>query len=120
MRFLIDASLPRGVAGVILRHGHEVLDVRDLEMRAAPDVLIAKYAREHGLCLVTGDFDFADVRNYPPERYRGIVVIEPAGDVSASAICRIMDSVLSRPEIVERMSGHLAIATNHQVRLRPA
>jgi predicted nuclease of predicted toxin-antitoxin system len=33
MRFLIDADLPRSVAEVIRRHGHEAIDVRDIGLR---------------------------------------------------------------------------------------
>jgi predicted nuclease of predicted toxin-antitoxin system len=66
MHFLIDASLPRSAALVLRQLGYEATDVRDVGMRAAPDSTIAEYAKRHRLALVTRDFDFADIRNYPP------------------------------------------------------
>ncbi|RMH37482.1 MAG: hypothetical protein D6690_02590 [Nitrospirae bacterium] len=51
------------------RFGHEALDVRDVGLRSAKDSAIAQYAQVHRTCLLTGDFGFADIRNYPPENY---------------------------------------------------
>jgi predicted nuclease of predicted toxin-antitoxin system len=71
MRFLIDADLPRSTNETIRRFGHEVVDVRDVGLGAAKDNIIARYAQSHQLCIVTGDSDFADIRNYPPKQYAG-------------------------------------------------
>ena len=71
MRFLIDADLPRSSSEVIRRHGHEAVDVRDVSPSVAKDPQIARYAQSEGLCLITGDYDFADLRNYPPDQVRG-------------------------------------------------
>lgn len=75
MRFLIDADLPRSTAALLKRYDHEATDVRDIGLREAKDREIAAYARGQGLSLITGDFDFSDVRNYPPKQYSGIVVL---------------------------------------------
>ncbi len=76
MKFLVDASLPRTCVGLIRRHGHEATDVRDIGLGAAPDPIIARHAKCGGLVLASADFDFADIRVYPPLEYTGIVVID--------------------------------------------
>ena len=63
MRFLIDADLPRSTGTLFQRYNHEAVDVRDIGLRGAKDRQIAAYARGKGLCLVTGDFDFSNIRN---------------------------------------------------------
>ncbi|NOZ20469.1 MAG: hypothetical protein GXP25_05200 [Planctomycetes bacterium] len=73
MRFLIDEDLPRATGDLLRRHGHEAVDVRDIGLRGAQDSQLASYVQEKDLCLVTGDFDFSDIRNYPPSQYAGIV-----------------------------------------------
>jgi len=45
--------------------------MRDAGRRDAPDNTIADYARRNHLVLITRDFDFADIRNYPPWLYEG-------------------------------------------------
>ena len=66
MRFLIDANMPRSTAELLKRYNHEAVDVRDIGMGSAADSDIAAYAQQNRLVLVTRDFDFADIRNYPP------------------------------------------------------
>ena len=57
MRFLIDGDLPRSTGALFQRYGYEAMDVRDIGLRGAKDSKIAGHAKQHGLCLVTGDFD---------------------------------------------------------------
>src|SRR5687768_13515451 len=51
-------------------------------MRNFPDDAIAAYAKSEQRALVTRDFDFADIRNYPPAEYPGIVVVQLSEDAS--------------------------------------
>ena len=83
MRFLLDANMPRSAAGAVLGLGHEAVDVRDVGLGGADDLEIALYAKEHKLALVTRDFDFSDVRNYPPAEYPGIIVLQLPDDALA-------------------------------------
>ena len=87
MRFLIDADLPRAVGPALQRAGHTAFDARDLGLGDAPDSAIAAYAQTQRLCLLTGDFDFADIRNYPPPLYLEV----PAQGSTASGMCRVGD-----------------------------
>ena len=120
MRFLVDADLPRRTSDLFQKHGHEALDVRDLGMGTATDAVIAVYARKNRLCLVTGDFDFADIRNYPPEKHHGLVVLELPKHATGDTILNVLSTLLEQPKILERLRGRLAIVSMHQVRLRPA
>ena len=72
MRFLIDEDLPRSLSGILHQFEHEAVDVRDISLRGANDSEIASYARKNELCLLTGDFGFADIRNYPVIRKSNI------------------------------------------------
>ena len=120
MRFLIDADLPRSAKALLEQHGHEGIDVRDIGLRNAKDPIIAAYAQQHGLCLLTGDFGFADVRNYPPSSYHGIVVLELPRDASAAFILGLMESFVRQRDILARLPGRLAIVEAGRIRLRPA
>ena len=84
MRFLVDASLPHSGTALLQQMGHEVVDVRDIGMRSATDGIIAAHARCNGQTLVTRDFDFADIRNYPPADYAGILVLQLPDDAVAA------------------------------------
>lgn len=122
VRFLIDADLPRSCEGIILfeQYGHEGIDVRDIGLRGAVDQEIASVAQAEQACLVTGDLGFADVRNYPPEAYSGIVVLELPRNATETLILRLIDEFLQQPEVLSRLSRRLAIVEYGRVRLRPS
>ncbi len=120
MRFLIDADLPRSTKSLLQQYGHEGIDVRDVGLGAAKDSTIADYAQKHGLCLMTGDFGFADIRNYQPETYPGIVVFELPRNATAPFILALITNLLRDQLILERLPGRLAIVEAGRIRLRPS
>jgi hypothetical protein len=120
MEFIIDADLPRQSAVLFRAAGHEAIDVRDIGTGQARDAQIAEYALRHRLCIVTGDFDFADVRNYPPEEYAGLVVLELHRNTTAPMILSLLGDLLKKPQVLERLPGRLAIVASGRIRLRPA
>ena len=105
MRFLVDADLPRSTAAVVRRHGHDAVDIRDTDLRGAVDSVIAAYARAEGRCLISGDFGFADIRNYPPADYAGIVVLELPRHATATFILALVESLLRQGDVLERLPG---------------
>ncbi|MBW1801190.1 MAG: DUF5615 family PIN-like protein [Deltaproteobacteria bacterium] len=64
MRFLIDEDLPRSTGFLLRQYGHDAIDVREIGLKGAKDSEIAAYARKDGLSLLTGDFDFSDIRKF--------------------------------------------------------
>ena len=120
MRFLLDANMPRSAVGAVQRLGHEVVDVRDVGLGGAEDQQVAAYAKQHDLALITRDFDFSDVRNYPPAEFAGIIVLELPDDAVAATVLKAMESFLSQPQLLAEVAGRLAIVESWRVRFRPA
>lgn len=120
MRFLIDANLPRSIVELIVRLGHEAEFARDVGLEAAPDRAIAARARATQAALLTRDLDFADVRNYPPDQYSGIVVFRFQDDVVAKEIVRRAEVFLREQKFVSQLAGRLAVVEPDRVRFRPA
>jgi predicted nuclease of predicted toxin-antitoxin system len=119
MKFLIDANLPRSIVELIAELGHEAEFARDIGMAAAPDSEIAARALQTGAVLLTRDLDFADIRNYPPARYSGIVILRVPDDAIATDIVRTAGLFLRVPAFVTQLSGRLAIVEPERVRFRP-
>ena len=119
MRFLIDANMPRSAAELLKRYDHEGVDVRDIGMGSSADADIAIYAQQNGLAILTRDFDFADIRNYPPFQYSGLLVLALPEDAVATFVVRVLESFLASKELIEALPGRLAIVEPARVRLRP-
>lgn len=120
MRFLLDANVPRSTLALLQRFQHEVEHVRDIGLGQAPDSQIAAQAQGSKRVLVTRDLDFADIRNYPPEQYSGIVVIRMPDQATASDILQVMEKLLKQSEMVSQIPGHLVILERDRLRFRPA
>lgn len=118
MRFLIDEDLPHSVKDLLERYGHEAVDVRIIGFRGSKDHQIAALAKSKDLCLVTGDADFSDVRNYPPGRYAGIVVLRLPRTATASFIVNLLESFLRQEELIAQMPGKLAVVEPGRIRIR--
>lgn len=119
MKFLLDANIPRSAASLLSGLAHEVEDVRDVLSSDATDAVVAAYAKAQQAILVTRDFDFADIRNYPPSEFAGIVVLELPDDAVAAQVNRALQSFVSKPNLLARLPGRLAIVESWRVRFRP-
>lgn len=119
MRFLLDANLPRSAVTLLRELGHEVEEVREVLPGGADDAAVAARARAGRMVLVTRDFDFADIRNYPPQEYAGIIVLELPDDVVAAQVTRVLQTFISQSDWLARLPERLAIVETWRVRFRP-
>jgi predicted nuclease of predicted toxin-antitoxin system len=120
VRFLVDASLPRAIAELLQRYGHQPIDVRDIGLRLAADSAIAEHARLQQLALITADFDFADIRLYPPAQYFGIVVIDRPDDATVAQVLAMVERFSLQRELLLHLVGRLVIVDAWRIRVRPA
>ncbi len=116
MRFLIDADLPYATAALLASYGHVSIDVRDVALKADHDIGVR--AKTEHLCLLTGDFGFADIRRYPPHEYSGLAVFEIPEHARRPQILELVRSLLEQPDIVAKLPGRLAIIEPGRIRLR--
>ena len=54
LRFLVDEDLPRSLARLLVAHGYLAEDVRDIELKATPDLVLFQHAVEHRKTLISG------------------------------------------------------------------
>ena len=118
--FLIDASLPRTTKDVIVAHGHQATDVRDIGLGTASDQEIADHARRHQLGVVTCDQDFGNVVAFPPADYSGIVVIRPPDQATTAIVLSLVEQFLNDANVMANLPGHLVIVASGRIRVRPA
>lgn len=118
MKFLVDEDLPRSIDHLLRSYGHEAVDVRDIGLRGAKDSQIISYAQNKDLCLVTGDFDFSNIRNYPPAQYAGIIVLSIQKDATSLFILNLLRGFLKQDKLVSELPGKLAIIEPWRIRIR--
>lgn len=115
MRFKIDENLPSDLGGLLALAGHDAHSVLDENLSGAADST-AKVCQEEDRILVTLDLDFANIRNYPPHEYPGIIVLRLSRqDRTAvfSIIPRILELLRTEP-----VSQRLWIVEDQHTRIR--
>lgn len=63
LTFLVDNQLPVALTQFLIERGFAARHVRDLGLGSEDDAVIAAYAREHGLTVVSKDEDFVIISN---------------------------------------------------------
>jgi predicted nuclease of predicted toxin-antitoxin system len=119
VQFLIDASLPRDVAKLFLACGHGAIDVRDIGLRHADDPKIAAHAKSLRLTLISCDFDFGDIRIYPPSDYFGLVIIDRPDNATVAQILELVERFLAHHDLLNNLVGRLVVVDKRRIRIRP-
>jgi predicted nuclease of predicted toxin-antitoxin system len=116
VRFKLDENLPAEAADLLREAGHDAATVLEQTMGGDPDPGVAAVCQREGRVLVTLDTDFADIRAYPPEEYRGLVVLRLRRQDKAHVV-GVLRRLLPLFESVT-LSGMLWIVEEERVRLR--
>jgi predicted nuclease of predicted toxin-antitoxin system len=118
LKFLVDEDLPKAIVQLAREKGYEAIRVPEVGLRGAKDPEIAAYCKEKKLCLLTGDFGFADIRNYPPGEYTGIVVVSVPSDSTGKFITGLFKSFFQEKSLLPELSGKLVVLEPGRIRIR--
>jgi len=116
MFFKIDENLHPDVAELLQQRGHDVSTVWDQGFQGKPDAMIAEAIRKEKRVLVTLDKDFADIRNYPPSQFPGLIVCRLELQSRANVLA-VFQHVLRWLE-VHPLEGRLWIVEESDLRIR--
>ena len=72
---LLDNCVPRRYLRLLREWGYDAIELRTLQPEDTPDPQVIAEAQRLKAVLLTVDLDFANVLNYPPNHYGGIVVM---------------------------------------------
>ena len=118
MKFLLDNDLPKWMINAFVGAGYEAVHVRDLGRSRDADPLIGEFARAGEWTIVTGDFDFADVRNYRPAGRPGVVVLVIPRHRGSPYMRLLLDEVFAHLAAGRPTRGKLLIVEPGRIRVR--
>jgi predicted nuclease of predicted toxin-antitoxin system len=70
MDFILDEKVPRDMADMLIRHGHNPIYIREYVPPGSPDPLVATVAQELKAVLVSFDGDFQHIAPRVPHGQR--------------------------------------------------
>ena len=119
LRLFADQCVPLGIVQILRQQGHHVTLLREhLPIRSLDPVVIVK-AQELDCVLLSLNGDFADIVNYPPSRYGGIIALQLHNHPEIipqllTNLCHYLDRQSDR----EFFRGKLFIVEVHRIRIR--
>jgi len=117
MRAVIDENLPRSLSVALGEMGWEVYDVRDWGLRGEPDRQIMSFAISRKAVLLSGDFDFANILDFPLKSHYGVIILHFPNEISTKTL--VKGSVSSLRKISSKpLKGRLVIVEPGKIRIR--
>ncbi len=94
MQFKVDENLHVEIAESLRVVGHDAMTVADQGLVGKEDEIVAEKCRDENRTLVTIDLDFANEIKFPPQNYRGLIVLRMSKQ-SRSRALKAIGQVLS-------------------------
>ena len=112
---IVDENIPQSVATYLNSKGFKTLCISDDALKSAKDSVIAKYADEKDMQILTQDSDFAQLYN---NLYRGevTVLLIKVNPTTAENIINILENALSKIKDTE-IKDKLLIITKKRIRI---
>jgi predicted nuclease of predicted toxin-antitoxin system len=113
---LLDNCVPRRYVGILQALNHRVEVSIDHIPSDAPDADVIALAQKLDAVLISVDMDFANILQYPPQNYNGIVVLRYQPDEEVK-IDTALTRLLMDLTLVE-LRGTLVVVTPGKYRIR--
>jgi predicted nuclease of predicted toxin-antitoxin system len=114
VRFLVDESLQRHVADLLVDHGHDAVHVSDIRLRGAPEEAVLAAAEEDERILITADTDFGPLLALSGAAQPSVILFRRPGRRSAERA----ELVLTILDLVGKALHRGAIVTVETTRIR--
>jgi predicted nuclease of predicted toxin-antitoxin system len=118
MRIKVDEDLPKMVAQLLDRRGHDAVDVVEQGMGGMKDSPLWRNVQSEQRFFVTADKGFGDIRYYPPGTHAGVLLLRPDQD-GIRPVIDLLERLLSAYDL-EALSGTVTVVTPRGIRTRRA
>lgn len=119
LQFLADQCVPTAVVEELRDAGYEVWYLRDHLPIESPDLVVISKAQELNALLISLNGDFANIFDYPPANYKGIIALQVRNhpEVLPQIVARLKNYLLTNPD-VDHYKGKLFLVEVHRIRIR--
>ena len=119
LKFFADHCVPNSIIKFLIEHGTEVLVLREYIPMDSPDPVVIIKAQECETVLLTLNGDFADLINYLPQRYKGIISIQLRNHPeNIPLICEKLRVYMEANPDMADFKGKLIVVEPHRIRVR--
>lgn len=116
MKFKIDENLPTEFAEILQECGYDAMTVYQQKLKGEKDPILLEICQQEGRILITLDLDFANIKNYPPEQFLGIIVFRVSRQ-DKPYLLSILQNIIPLFK-QEKIKNHLWIVEEKRIRIR--
>ena len=119
LRLFTDHCISNFIIQEFLKAGHEVFRLKDHIPVESSDSTVISAAQDLDSILVSLNGDFADVLNYPPSKYKGIVALQVRNhpEIISQLMKRLINYLNLHPD-AQSYRGMLIVVEVHRIRFR--
>ena len=119
LRFFADHCISNFIIKTLQDAGNEVFRLRDYISTDSADQIVISKAQELDSILISLNGDFADIVNYPPAKYRGIISLQVKNhpEIIPQIITRLNGYLCSYPSM-NHYKGKLFVVEVHRIRIQ--
>ncbi|MDX2030273.1 MAG: DUF5615 family PIN-like protein [Blastocatellia bacterium] len=119
LRFFADHCVPSSVVNSMRDAGYQVDWLKEHLPTDAPDSLVIAHAQTLASVLLTLNGDFADIINYPPGEYGGIIALQVKNQPASipATLIRLL-TYLADNSASDHYRGKLFLIEPHRIRIR--
>jgi predicted nuclease of predicted toxin-antitoxin system len=119
LKLFSDQCVPAEISEILARAGHKVTLLRHTLPIKSPDADVIAKAQTPGAILVSLNGDFADIVDYLPSSYVGIVAIQLKNhpETIPTLMTRLIDFLNANPDQTF-YHGKLIVVEPHRIRIR--
>jgi predicted nuclease of predicted toxin-antitoxin system len=117
--FFADHCVSNAIMQTLRDAGHDVLRLRDQLPIECPDPVVIAKAQQLDALLLSLNGDFADIVNYPPANYQGIIALQVRNhpEIIPLLMARLRDYLLLHSDR-QYYRGKLLVVEVHRIRVR--
>jgi predicted nuclease of predicted toxin-antitoxin system len=117
MKFLIDNALSPQIAIGLTQAGYDAIHVRDLDMKAAPDIDIFDLAIAERRIIISADTDFGTLLALRSENFPSVILFRRG--ISHIPQTQLSILLLNLPDIADLLEqGSIIIFDKNRIRTR--
>lgn len=119
LRLFADQCVPTIVTESLRIAGYEVMLLRDFLPIESIDSIVISKAQELDAILITLNGDFANILDYPPIGYKGIIALQIRNhpEILLEIVSRLKDYLSANPDM-GHYQGKLFLVEAHRIRMR--
>ncbi len=117
LRFLVDEDCPLSLETLLKDKGHDAIHVKTSGLSGTKDPEIFIFAQKEQRIIVSRDLGWSNIKNYPPNTHRGLIILRFPFEAIAIEIRQALEKFIDQvnlPEII----GATVIVDQNKFRIR--